>query len=282
MFRVMRHFPEVIGEIAAIKVEVDMAMADCTNKQLFSYDYYKEIINVLKRSGKLHSFHQLAKEYKQKFVIMRHDVEFSVDRAYKLAVFEHKHNFYSTYFFQLTNNAYNLLSKKNKEIIREIADMGHKVGFHFHLNGMTDLNVITDQIRKEINLMSSMLEMEIDSFSIHRPTAGVLKNTIKLPDIINAYDDAFFSFTEDITNNPPVIKYLSDARHRWNYNLEPDEKTINGHDKIQILIHPYSWTEKGYNCDDIFKTLLVEKQEEMAETISNETSILSCVGNKLV
>jgi hypothetical protein len=256
-------------------------MENGTNGRLFSYEYYREIIDVLQRSGKLCSFHQLTKAYERKFVIMRHDVEFSVDRAWHLAVFEHSHHFHSAYFFQLTNNAYNVLSKRNRDLIKNIANMGHKVGLHFHLNGMTELNAITERIRKEIDVMSSMLEMEIDSFSIHRPTAAVLKNTIKLPGIINAYDDSFFSFTEDMVNNPPVIKYLSDARHQWNYGLDPNEETINRHNKIQILIHPYSWTEKGYNNGDNFKTLLNEKHEEIIETIDGECKHFAEVRNAL-
>lgn len=247
-----------------------MVVGNCTNGRLFSYNYYGEIIDILKTSGKYYSFHQLKENYKHEFVIMRHDVEFSVDRAYHLAFFEHKNNFHSTYFFQMTNNAYNVFSKRNRDHIKEIADMGHEVGLHFHLNGMSELNVITKQIKKEIDIMSSMLEMKIDSFSIHRPTVAVLKNTIKIQGIINAYNDTFFSFTEDITKNPPMIKYLSDARHHWNYSLEPDEKTINSYDKIQILVHPYSWTKEGYSNIDNFKKLLVEKNEEMIKTIDSE------------
>jgi hypothetical protein len=201
---------------------------------------------------------------------MRHDVEFSVERAYNLAVFEHTKNFHSTYFFQLTNNAYNILSKRNKDLISEMINMGHKVGLHFHLNGMTDIGKIKTQIKKEIEIMASMLEVEIDSFSIHRPTTDVLRNTIKLEGIINAYDDLFFSFTEDIVTNPPKIKYLSDARHRWNYGLEPNEETITKYDRLQILVHPYSWTSNGYNNFDNFKTLILEKNQELISTIDNE------------
>jgi hypothetical protein len=205
-----------------------------------------------------------------KFVIMRHDVEFSVERAYNLAVFEYKKCFNSTYFFQLTNNSYNILSKKNKELILEIISMGHKVGLHFHLNGMTDINQIKFQIKKEIEVMGSMLEVEIDCFSIHRPTSDVLRNIIKLDGIINAYDDLFFSFTEDVVANPPKIKYFSDARHCWNYGLEPNEETITKYDKIQILVHPYSWTPQGYNNFDNFKTLVSEKNQELISTIDGE------------
>jgi hypothetical protein len=201
---------------------------------------------------------------------MRHDVEFSVERAYNLAVFENEKNFYSTYFFQLTNNAYNILSKKNRDLVLKIINMGHKVGLHFHLNGITDTSSIKSQIKREIEIMGLMLGIEIDSFSIHRPTVDVLRNTLKLEGIINAYDDLFFSFTEDVIVNPPKIKYLSDARHHWNYGLEPDGTTIAEYDKIQILVHPYSWTKNGYTNADNFKTLVAEKNQELISTIDSE------------
>jgi hypothetical protein len=155
-------------------------------------------------------------------------------------------------------------------MIKAIADMGHEVGLHFHLNGMTCIDEIRRHIAQEIGIMKSMLEIEINSFSIHRPTADVLRGKIKLPGIINAYDDLFFSFTEDMTMNPPEIKYISDARHCWNYGLEPDMETIMSYDKIQILTHPYSWTHQGYNNFDNFKTLVNEKYQELINTIDSE------------
>jgi hypothetical protein len=148
--------------------------------------------------------------------------------------------------------------------------MGHSVGLHFHLNGITDINKIKKQIKKEIEIMGMILGEKIDSFSIHRPIADVLRNTIKLEGIINAYDDLFFSFTEDVIVNPPKIKYVSDARHHWNYGLEPNETTMTKYDKIQILVHPYSWTKNGYNNTDNFKTLISEKNQELISTIDSE------------
>jgi hypothetical protein len=212
---------------------------------------------------------------------MRHDVEFSVERAFNLAIFENTKGFNSTYFFQLTNNAYNILSKKNKDLIHEILDMGHKVGLHFHLNNMTDINKIKDQIKKEIEIMGSMMEIEIDSFSIHRPTSNVLQNIIKLDGIINTYDDMFFSFTENVVTNPPKIKYISDAQHHWNYGLEPNEETIMKYDQVQILVHPYSWTSQGYNNFDNFKTMIFEKNQELISTINNECKHFAEVRNAL-
>ena len=79
---------------------------------MFSYDEYRKIIKSIQESGKQATFEEAIEM--QEFVIMRHDVEFSVDRAYQLSKVEKEMDFTSTYFFQWTNNSYNLLSRRNQ------------------------------------------------------------------------------------------------------------------------------------------------------------------------
>lgn len=248
---------------------------------MFSYIYYKEILELLKRSGKAKTFHEVQNQNPDQFVIMRHDVEFSIDRAHRLAVFEHDNSFISTFFFQLTNNSYNVLSGKNRQLLKEINEMGHVVGLHYHMNGIVDLKHTENQIRKEIDVISSMLGFEVNSFSIHRPTVKILRANIKLEGIINAYDNMFFGFTTDVEKYPPAIKYISDARHQWNYRLEPNEATIMNNDKIQILTHPYSWTPTGYDNLENFRTLTQEKRQELFDTINDECKHFAEVYNAL-
>ena len=40
--------------------------------------------------------------------------------------------------------------------------------------------------------------------------------------------------------------------------------------KLQLLIHPFSWTKKGYENTRNFKTLITEKNKEMISSISSE------------
>ena len=48
------------------------------------------------------------------FCVLRHDIEFSIDRALEMARIEHDDlGVYSTYTVQLRNNTYNALSQKN-------------------------------------------------------------------------------------------------------------------------------------------------------------------------
>ena len=65
------------------------------------------------------------------FCVLRHDIEFSIDRALTMARIEADEvGVKSTYTVQLRNNTYNALSQKNIEAIQEIKKLGHSIGLH--------------------------------------------------------------------------------------------------------------------------------------------------------
>ncbi len=235
---------------------------------MFSFDDYKEIIRIIKSTDRYMDYHKALTS--DKFILMRHDVEYSVERAYELAKVESSMDFTSTFFFQWTNNSYNILSRKNKDLIKDMHERGHTIGLHFALNGMTDMEQIRKQIAKEMDILNSMFEFKMDTFSIHRPSKDVLRENIKLPGIINAYQDEFFTFAENVTESTPVsVKYLSDANHIWRYGY-PDEKNILENDKVQILTHPFAWCKQGYDNFDNYKSLIKEKYAELVNSVDNE------------
>ncbi len=235
---------------------------------MFSFNDYREIIRIIKESGRYATYEEAL--HKDEFIIMRHDVEYSVERAHALSKVEESMDFRSTFFFQWTNNSYNILSRKNRDILTDMHERGQNIGLHFALNGMTDMKVIRERIKQEIHMLSDMLGFEINSFSIHRPSPSVLAEDIKLNGILNAYQDEFFTFDPKATPESKLeIKYMSDANHIWRYGY-PDEETIAKHDKIQILTHPFAWTKMGYDNLTNYKTLVNEKYTEMIDSIDNE------------
>ena len=235
---------------------------------MFSYDYYKEIIRIIKSTGHQSSYKKAINQ--DEFIIMRHDVEYSVERAYKLSKVEESMDFVSNYFFQWTNNTYNILSRRNMDMIMDMHERGQHIGLHFALNGMTDISQIKLRIEKELDILSDMFGFAVDTFSIHRPSRDVLAENIHIDGKLNAYQDDFFTFAEDVNENTPVnVKYMSDANHIWRYGY-PDEKNIKGHKKVQILTHPFAWTKEGYDNFDNYKTLLSEKIGELVDSVDAE------------
>ena len=235
---------------------------------MFSYEDYKEILRIVKSTGRLSSYKKAIGQ--DEFVLLRHDVEYSVERAYELSKVEESMDVVSNYFFQWTNNSYNILSKRNMDMIKDMHERGQHIGLHYALNGLTDMQEVRKQIKKELDILSEMFGFSVDTFSVHRPSRDVLAENIKLEGKLNAYQNEFFTFAEDINENTPVeVKYMSDANHIWRYGY-PDEKNITGYKKVQILTHPFAWTKEGYDNFNNYKSLVREKLGVMIDSIDRE------------
>lgn len=202
------------------------------------------------------------------YCLIRHDVEFSVDRALSLAQLESDVlDIKSSYLFQLRNNCYNLASDVNLEKIHSIHDLGHKVGLHLHIGLIGKTDELTDYILNEARLFEAITGLKVDRFSYHRPSTDILKDYLHIPGLINCYDKKFFHHYDTPHNNLDV-KYFSDSRHSWQHGHPLHEK----HKKVQILTHPYSWTETGHGNTENYRTLLTEKDCELRDSINRETS----------
>lgn len=164
--------------------------------------------------------------------------------------------------------------------------MGHHVGLHFHLNGLTDLNKIKERICFEIELLSHELNFKVDRFSFHRPSNLVLENIIEIPNIINAYAPIFFTYTKNTDKIDPneSIKYIADSRNTWSY-IEPwsypCKEFFSTYNRVQILCHPYTWSEKGYTTLENLKSIIAENRQEFIETMNSETSYVKEYINEL-
>ena len=189
-------------------------------------------------------------------------------------------------FFQISNNTYNMLSKRNIDLVKEINNMGHHVGLHFHLNGMTDLAQISAQIEYEAEILSQYLGFSIDRFTFHRPTSQVLENNVEIAGLINAYVPEFFTYFNGDSDIPerPTIKYIADSKNCWQYVAPyqyPNEEFFMEYKKVQVLCHPYSWTQTGYEILENLRSLISEKRVEFIQTLDSETKYVKAYINEL-
>ena len=96
----------------------------------FSHSEYRHILRQLMEYLPILDYSEIDQNT-ESFCVIRHDVEFSLDRALELARIEHEMNINTSYFIQLNNDTYNPMSSKGIEIIHEISKLGHKIGLHF-------------------------------------------------------------------------------------------------------------------------------------------------------
>ena len=234
-----------------------------------SYAVYRQIIRDIKKTGRGGVLFKNALTMPA-FIVLRHDVEFSLERAFVLSQIESELDFRSTYFVQLTNNSYNALSKKSIDMMRDMAYRGHEIGLHYHLNGEKDALAVRDGVRDQLRIMSEMVGMPITTYSFHRPRKEIYYYDIRIDGTINAYSPEFFTYAENVDEDTKLdVKYIADSKHRWNYGY-PDLETLNKYPKIQLLIHPFSWTEEGYDNLGNFRSLIEEKQTVLMDTLDEE------------
>ncbi len=245
-----------------------------------SFAEYRKIIKDVKKTGKHMSYAEA--QGKPEFVIMRHDIEFSIERAYALSMVESEEKFHSTYFVQLTNDSYNAISGRGMKLLRDMAERGHSIGLHYHAHGQTDRVLVRDGVRDELRILSEALGRKVDCYSFHRPKKEIYYYDISIPGTFNAYSREFFTYAEDVTEETKLdVKYISDSKHRWNYGY-PDYETLMKYPKVQLLIHPFSWTEAGYDNFQNFSHLIDEKRDQLIETLTDEFQRFSEVKEQIL
>jgi hypothetical protein len=210
-------------------------------------------------------------EKTKKYCVVRHDIEFSMDRAYKLALLESKLGINSTYTVQLKNNTYNALSDKNITLIHKVKGMGHKIGLHIIPALSKNKDEVIQEVLLEANTFKKYYGFNIDRFAFHRPNLKpeLLSWYLKVPGLINCNGDKYFEYFTQQKPNKLNITYLPDSNHKWSYG-HPINLNFNEVKKLQINTHPFSWTESGLDNYSNFLSLIKERNNEMLYDMRSE------------
>ena len=239
---------------------------------MFNYAEYRNIITLVKQNLPIIDFSEVNDEVNA-FCVLRHDIEFSIDRALQMARIEHEDlNVHSTYTVQLRNNTYNALSQKNIEAIQEIESMGHYIGLHQNPPQMSD-DELVDYITKDIETLEHYYGFSVDRFAFHRcgSNPGILERYVEIPGKINCYAKEFFHYFSGDKPEEIRLHYLADSNHDWKYGHPFNIDYWDLPQKMQLLTHPYSWTERGYENISNFTKLIKERNEELLSDMNTET-----------
>ena len=110
----------------------------------FTYNSYRNLILKLKDKYNFIGYHEYDEKIsnnKKGFVIMRHDIDISMEKAYKIAKLEHEYGISTNYFFYLRSPFFNLFSEKSLDYLHAIIDFGHNIGLHFYTKLYPDITI---------------------------------------------------------------------------------------------------------------------------------------------
>lgn len=240
---------------------------------MFSYTEYRNIITMVSQHLPIKDFKDVLEYNLNRFCVLRHDIEFSVDRALLLARIESDLGVTSTYTVQLRNNTYNALSQKNIEVVQEIKKLGHQIGLHQNPPKMSD-DELVEYIQKDIEALEHYYGFEVDRFAFHRCGSNpqILEKYVQVPDKINCYDKRFFHYFKGNKPKDFKVHYLADSNHLWKYGhpLYVDYTVYPF--RMQLLTHPYSWSDDGYSNMPNFNRVIKERNHELVNDMNTETN----------
>ncbi|WP_052500305.1 hypothetical protein [Priestia megaterium] len=232
------------------------------NPYPFTYKQYKNVLLQAQKSNyKFINYDDKKLTSNEKIIILRHDIDFSLEQALRMAQLENSCDVKATYFIMLTSDFYNPCSLNSRSILYDILNLGHDIGLHFDEKAYAtkNINELNPFILREIKLLSSIIDKKVKSFSFHRPSRDILDSNLQLDKIINTYEDRFFS----------KIKYLSDSRKEW--RDQSIDEVIKGelYPRIQLLIHPIWWEDSNLTFNEIFINYTKRHIEKVYGNLSN-------------
>ena len=235
----------------------------------FTYDAYISLIVKLRCFGYHFVGYDTCDNY-ERCVILRHDIDYSIDKALILAELEAKQGVKSTYFTLLSSQFYNLISRENKEKLQYINSLGHDIGLHFdelNYEGRQVKEQCKSLIINEVELMENILQLNIKCVSMHRPSRETLEANYNLDPIINSYGQKFFN----------DFKYISDSRHKWRENVDKIIEDGN-FNKLHILTHAFWYNNENEELEESIKKFVnsanIERYYTLSKNISDLCSIM--------
>ena len=236
--------------------EIKMTNRELYNFDYFTIDHYAEIIRLTKELGYEFILHKTPFVADRRDVIWRHDVEFSLDQALKMAKIEAEQGVFTTYFFQMHSGYYNIFNKYFTQIFHEIKSLGHHIGLHFdsHYFGISNEEELNYFIRLDREYFEKVLHVELDTFSFHNTTPFTLGcKEYEYGGLINVYASFFKEHYE----------YCADSTGIWRYEVL-DEKLRDPKTRhIQVLIHDAMWSDTVLSPRKRIHTCIQQEAERM-------------------
>lgn len=214
----------------------------------FTYESYEKLLQLFSDHGYSIADYENYHLFKR-CVILRHDIDYDLNKALYLAKIESEMGVQSTYFILLTSDFYNLFSEHTNKAIAAIHGMGHHIGLHFdekrYIKISGNIDRLRDKVIEEAECLRSAIGIPIKSVSMHRPSQEVISADMKIPGLINTYGKVFFK----------EFKYLSDSRRRWREAVEEIIKSEK-FDKVQILTHAFWYNQEEMSLEDSIRTFV--------------------------
>ncbi|KKF99267.1 polysaccharide deacetylase family protein [Methanosarcina mazei] len=178
----------------------------------FTLTKYESLLQAVKKTNySTCTVYDFLKNEPENCIILRHDVDRAVNRNLAMAKLEHSYGIKSTYYFRHIEETF------KPEIIRQMARMGHEIGFHYEVmdkaNG--DMDRAIEIFKKELEDLRKATEKitEINTVCMHGNPLKPWSNR----DLWRKYDFRDFGLAGEpyLSIDYNKVFYLTDTGRTW-------------------------------------------------------------------
>jgi hypothetical protein len=209
----------------------------------FSLEHYRDLLRAAKAGGYRWAGFDRAPE--QGDLILRHDVDLSLDAALAMAEVEAEEAAWSTWFLMTRSVFYNLASSEGERAIERLRALGHRVAHHA-VYPHVDLDKRFDPV-----------------VAWHNPDPEFM--TAPIDDAINVMEPGYFD----------PEHYRSDSNQQWRNGCPHEELAAGGFEWLQLLTHPEIWAFSGATMRETMESLLDADRAARLEHLRNDRIDLS-------
>lgn len=214
----------------------------------FSLDHYRELLEAAKAGG--YRFAGFDRPPREGDLILRHDVDLSLDAAVRMAEVEAEHGAWSTWFLMTRSLFYNLLSPEGERALARLRALGGRIGHHA-LHPHVDLD---ERFEPLVAWHNPDLSYQ------HLPLEGAT----------NVMSPPFFA----------PERFRSDANQTWRFRDRegrcPHAELARGElEWLHLNIHPEIWVYEGETMRQTMEAFLDADRRRRLEHLRSDRIDLS-------
>ena len=209
----------------------------------FSLEHYRELLDAAGLGGYRFAFFDGAPQPGD--LLLRHDVDLSLDAALQMAELEAERGVAATYFLMTQSVFYNLASPEGLRAINRLRELGHRVGLHAVWPG-AELDERFDPV-----------------VAWHNPNPDYMSEP--LDGLVNVMQTPYFD----------PDHYRSDSNQRWRHGCPHEQLSHGQFEWLQLLTHPEIWVYPGDTMRETMEAMLDAERDRRLELLAEDRIDLS-------
>jgi hypothetical protein len=188
----------------------------------FDLDHYAELLEAARAGGYRFAFFD--REPEAGDLLLRHDVDLSLDAALRVAELEAEAEAEATYFLMTRSEFYNLDSGSGEAAVERLRALGHRVGLH----------AVWPHVDRDGRFDPVLAWHNPDPEYMREPVEGFV----------------------NVMAAPWADVYRSDSNQRWRQGCPHEELRAGAFDRLQLLTHPEIWAYPGATMRETMLAML--------------------------